>query len=83
MPCSHIKLPNGTIAIVKHATGRFPLCKFCTLLHDGSGARPAKLLCDFEIGKTLGGEPITCDAKVCERCAQRIGDKDFCPKHQE
>jgi hypothetical protein len=81
MPCSHVRFPDGTVAIVKHGAPRFPRCKFCPTLHDGSGALPATLLCDFEIGRTIGGSPITCDAKVCVRCSRRAGDKDFCPKH--
>lgn len=83
MPCSWIKMPGGGVAIVKHGARRAPRCKFCTVLHDGSGARPATLLCDFEIGRTLGGDPITCDAPVCVHCARRVGDKDFCPKHSD
>jgi hypothetical protein len=75
MPCSYFKFPDGTVAIVKHAPGRFPRCKFC------HGSQPAKLLCDFEVGRTLGGDPITCDAPVCVECARRVGEKDFCPKH--
>jgi hypothetical protein len=75
MPCSWIKLPGGGVAIVKHAPTRAPRCKFCY------GSQPATQLCDFEIGRTLGGEAITCDAKVCVHCARRVGEKDFCPKH--
>jgi hypothetical protein len=79
MPCSRIKLPDGTVAIVRHAKQRFPKCKFCP---DQFSAADATLLCDFEIGRTLGGEPITCDAKFCEGCGRSVGpDKDFCPKH--
>ena len=83
MACSHIKLPDGTVAIVKHAPQRFPQCKFCHLRFRWDGrTHPANLLCDFVIGTTLGGDPITCDAKVCSKCAKRVGpDKDFCPKH--
>jgi len=79
MPCSHVKFPDGTTAIVKHGARRLPRCKFCPRSHD---AAPATLLCDAVIGKTLGGDPITCDAPVCAKCARHVGpDKDFCPKH--
>ncbi len=83
MPCSHIKLPDGTVAIVKHSASRGPMCKFCHLRFRWDGrTHQATLLCDFVIGTTLGGDPITCDAKVCSKCAKRVGpDKDFCPKH--
>lgn len=81
MPCSHIKFPDGTVAIVKHAAGRFPKCKFCPTRRLGR-VHSATLLCDFAVGTTLGGEPITCDVPVCVHCAKRVGpDKDFCPKH--
>jgi hypothetical protein len=90
MPCSRINMPGGGVAIVKHAAARYPRCKFCQGrlermgrgLHDGSLIEKATLLCDFEVGKTLGGDPITCDAPVCAKCATRVGDKDFCPKHR-
>ena len=75
MPCSIVKLPGGGIAFMKHSAPRVPHCKFCY------GSQPATLLCDFEIGETIGGDPITCDAKVCVHCAHRVGEKDFCPKH--
>ena len=90
MACSWIKMPGGGVAIVKHSPSHLPRCKFCQDrleragrgLNDGSLAQPATLLCDFEIGRTLGGDPITCDANVCVHCAKRVGpDKDFCPKH--
>jgi hypothetical protein len=70
------------VAIVKHAAGRYPKCKFCPsrLRWDGI-VLSATLLCDFEVGRTLGGDPITCEAPVCVQCARRVGDKDFCPKH--
>lgn len=87
MPCEWIKLPGGGTAIVKVSGRRYPKCKFCAqrldgLAHDGCLTQDATLLCDHEIGRTLGGEPITCDAKICVLCAQRVGDKDFCPNHR-
>lgn len=83
MPCSHIKLNDGTTVIVRHSAARGPLCKFCRhrFRWDGRTHR-ASLLCDFEIGRTLGGEAMTCDARVCAKCAKEVGpDKHFCPKH--
>ncbi len=75
MPCSHVKFPDGGETIVKHAARRAPRCKFCY------GSQPATLLCDYEIGRSLGGEKFTCDRPVCRQCARSIGGKDFCPKH--
>ncbi|MGH9728447.1 MAG: hypothetical protein ACRD4V_07635 [Candidatus Acidiferrales bacterium] len=70
-------MPGGGIAIVKHGAARYPRCSFC------HGSQPAKLLCDFEMGKTLGGEPITCDAKVCVHCAKEVGPNlHHCPRHK-
>jgi hypothetical protein len=76
MPCDRIKPPGGGTAIIRSRGGRYPRCKFC-------GSQSAMLLCDFEIGVTLGGYPITCDARICVHCAQHAGpDMDFCPKHR-
>lgn len=83
MTCSIVKLPDGTVAIVKHAKARVPRCRFCL----DAGASPryageATLACDFVLGKTIGGAPITCDARMCSFCARHVApDKDFCPKH--
>lgn len=74
MVCSTVKLPDGTVAIVRHAKARAPKCRFCFLT--------STKLCDAIVGKTLGGDPITCDAPICNTHARRVGpDKDFCPKH--
>jgi len=82
MTCSIVKLPGGGTAIVKHSPARFPKCKFCRTRHYWDGwTQPATLLCDFEVGRTLGGDVLTCDTPVCVHCARRVGDKDFCPKH--
>jgi len=77
MTCSIVKLPGGGTAFVKYAPRRAPRCKFCSVM----SPNPATLLCDFAIGVTIGGDPITCDAPFCVHCARRVGDKDFCPKH--
>lgn len=90
MPCSHIKLPDGTVAIVKHARRRYPICQFCKGDWDGEHfgefgeiRRPATLLCDFVLSKTLGGGWITCDTPVCEKCAKEVApDTHYCPKHE-
>jgi len=74
MPCSWIKLPGGEVAIVKHAKGRTRKCGFCSL--------SSTKLCDAIVGKTLAGDPITCDTPMCDSHARQVGpDKDFCPKH--
>lgn len=76
MPCFGIKFPDGTTAMVKAGAARGPICPFC-------GEHRSRLLCDFVIAKTLGGGEITCDEKMCAKCAKAIGpDKHLCPKHQ-
>lgn len=74
MPCSHVKFPDGTVAIVKHGKARGPKCRFCS--------KVSTKLCDAIVGKTLGGAQITCDAPMCSWHARPVGgDKDFCPQH--
>jgi hypothetical protein len=55
------------------------VCKFCPLPY---AAASATLLCDAEIARTLGGDPIACDEPICVHCAQCVGEMDFCPKHR-
>ena len=71
MHCAHVKLTDGTVAIVCTSGRRRPhRCVSC-------GAA-AGLQCDWKLG---GGK--TCDAWICAGCAQHVGpDKDLCPKHQ-
>lgn len=70
MPCSWIKLSNGTVAIVKHAAPRRTRCQ-C-----GSGLF-AELLCDWKVGPGK-----TCDAKICRACSTApASGKDLCRVH--
>ena len=74
MPCEWVKLEDGTVALVRYAKSCAAKCAFCM--------RPHTKLCDMEIGRTLLGEPITCDAKMCDTHARQVGpNKDYCPKH--
>jgi hypothetical protein len=74
MPCSRIKLPDGTVAIVKHAKGWAPRCRFCP--------ERSIRLCDFALARTLAGAEITCDAPVCGSCSVTVGqDRHYCVKH--
>ena len=73
MVCSTVKLPDGSVAFVRHSK-RTQRCRFCFL--------SSTKLCDAIVGKTLGGDVITCDAPICNVHAHQVGpDKDFCPKH--
>jgi len=55
-------------------------CRFC--------GRPATKLCDYPVGEWVSphmvkeyGKRMTCDAKMCDRCATNLGyEMDFCPK---
>jgi hypothetical protein len=69
-----IKLPGGGTAHVTFSGVRRAKCQFCR--------NEATLECDYPVGQTLGGEPITCDAKMCASCARPVGaDRDHCPDH--
>lgn len=49
--------------------------------------REATRLCDYDIGYNidLAGrgkiKRVTCDKKLCIRCAIKINNKDYCKKH--
>lgn len=74
MPCEHIRMHDGTVMIVRYAKRRAKRCGFC----NGKATRE----CDYELGRTLDGRPITCDAPICSACARPIGEeKDLCPRH--
>jgi hypothetical protein len=65
--CVWTTLPDGTRALVQMDV---PRCSFCKR---AEGDR----LCDFDIG-----DGKTCDARVCGRCAKRVGPNlDHCPNH--
>jgi hypothetical protein len=75
MACHWIRMADGTVIHLNLGKTRRSKCAFCS--------RPHTKLCDMVIGKNLLGEPITCDAKICDMCARQVGvDKDYCPKHQ-
>ena len=87
MPCTLMKLPNGAVAIVKHAAPRPRACSVC-----GVKTRDVKL-CDYILrpagqvvseldGMTAHVEAKTCDAALCQSCAvHREPDTDYCPSH--
>lgn len=51
--------------------------------------REATRLCDYDIGYNidLAGrgkvKRVTCDKKLCVKCATKINNKDYCKKHIE
>ena len=46
--------------------------------------RIVEALCDYRIGETIGGTPLTCDRSMCKRHRTRVGDnRDYCPVHAE
>ena len=55
-------------------------CEICKI-------RKAKRLCDYVVDEVWTSidfqkHAITCDKKLCEKCAVRLGgETDFCPKH--
>jgi hypothetical protein len=70
MPCRTIRLPDGSVAIVRMAASRPRICTVCTRL-----TRDA-VLCDFPV------KSKTCDRVLCKECAKHVEpDLDYCPKH--
>lgn len=51
--------------------------------------REATRLCDYEIGHNIDlvgpgkAKRVTCDKKLCVKCATKINNKDYCKKHIE
>lgn len=44
--------------------------------------RMSVALCDFPAGRTLGGQPLTCDMPLCEQHRTKVGtNQDHCPRH--
>lgn len=44
--------------------------------------RMSVALCDFPVGETLGGTPLTCDAPMCRKHRTSVGPNvDHCPRH--
>ena len=71
MHCTHVKLPDGTRAIVCTSGARKEKRCIC-------GA-PAGYLCDWKIGSGK-----TCDAPICDIHAEPVAkDKHLCPAHSK
>lgn len=69
MTCHHVKLPDGTAAIVC-TSGRRKRC---------ACGKPGTLLCDWKMPERKSG---TCDTPICARCTTSPApDKDLCQKH--
>lgn len=69
MPCEHIRLPDGTGAIIC-SSGRTKRC---------SCGRRADRLCDWKVPTRRSG---TCDRPVCSSCSvSPAPEKDLCPEH--
>jgi hypothetical protein len=78
--CAWIKMPGGGYAIVCGRGHRHEL-RYCRC------GEPATLQCDHPEparDRFKGGKRTkTCDAWICEACAQEIGpDRHLCPAHQ-
>lgn len=68
MTCEAIRLPDGTVALVKLGRVRQKRCSVCR--------SPAGLLCDYPV------RGHTCDKPLCESCAiHKNEDTDWCPDH--
>ena len=70
MPCSWIRLPNGTIVHIRHSNPRRRRCRFCS--------QWSTQLCDFPMGNGK-----TCGSPCCAQHSVRIGeDQDYCELHR-
>jgi len=79
MPCTRVRLDNGSVAIVC-TSGRGKryekLCETCMCA--------ATLLCDWKVGKKANGHAKTCDQAMCSAHATEVGpDKHLCPRHAQ
>lgn len=73
MACEHVKIGGATM-IVCGPKKRAPRCRWCA---GGSTA-----LCDFQVGRTLAGKAITCDAPMCDHHRTMLSpNRDHCPTH--
>ena len=63
------------------------IIKFPNLICDECRKREATRLCDYEIGWNIDlfargkAVRVTCDRKLCEKCATKINHKDYCKIH--
>ncbi len=70
MACEHVRLPDGTCAIVCGRVQR-QRCYACGL--------PADRQCDWRVKSRRSG---TCDKHICAACSTSPApDKDICPDH--
>ncbi len=71
MPCNVVKTESGFALVC--GGRRAKRCTYCN--------RPAPFLCDFPVIRK--GRKATCDAALCEACAQKGDnpDYDFCRPH--
>lgn len=83
--CERITIADGHGFLCSHET--LPQCsagtKYVELPGAGGSISPtdccpeaATLLCDY--ATAIGA---TCDRPICEACAVRVGDEDWCPHH--
>lgn len=71
MTCRSVRLPDGTVALVRMASPRPRVCKVC------GRKTPDYVLCDFPTGPGK-----TCDVPLCKACARHTDpNTDHCPLH--
>ncbi len=77
MPCSTIRLDDGTVAHVRYSRAPRRKCKWCS--------RWSTKLCDAARPHNpaiVSHQRKTCDAPMCDEHATSIGpDQDLCPDH--
>ena len=79
MPCSPVRLPDGTTVLVHHEKPRPRACSVC------KRKTSEYKLCDFPTGVRpwgLNQGTKTCDVVLCVSCAVHRGENiDYCPLH--
>jgi hypothetical protein len=80
--CETIKMPDGTVAIVRFSGRRKRKAK-CWISHCREGS---DYQCDFPLNRTLGGDVIrTCDRHLCAGHVHHSAEPgvDYCWEHKE
>jgi hypothetical protein len=72
MPCQHTQVPGGFVVVCTRGRPSRARCQVCK-------AGEHTLLCDAPLRGAKTGK--TCDRKLCDRCAVKVGDLDLCPAH--
>jgi hypothetical protein len=72
MTCEVVRLPDGTVALVRHSGRRYPKCSVRGCRGDGL----------YQCDALVGARTRTCDRYLCaSHRVPRGPGVDFCPEH--